>query len=72
MGLLKSQKKQHSDKLVIPNPTFEPAVTLVVAVYNEEDVIKNKIENCLALNYPQDKLNIVFVADGSSDNTRHN
>ncbi len=48
---------------------FEPQVSLIVAVYNEEDVIKKKIENCLAINYPKDKLKLVFVADGSTDKT---
>ncbi len=49
--------------------TFEPAVTLVIAAYNEQDFIRQKIENSLALDYPPEKLTITFVADGSSDNT---
>ena len=48
---------------------FQPCVTLVVAAYNEEDIILEKIKNCLGLNYPSEKLKFVFVADGSSDNT---
>ncbi len=51
------------------NVSFEPATTLVVAAYNEEDIIARKIENCLEIDYPQDKLHIIFIADGSSDNT---
>jgi len=51
------------------DPDFEPPVSLIVAVYNEEDVIKKKIENCLALHYPGNKLKLVFVADGSTDKT---
>ncbi len=50
-------------------PDFEPAVSLIVAAYNEEDVIRKKIENCLEIDYPRNKLNLVFVADGSTDNT---
>ncbi len=46
-----------------------PGVTLVVAAYNEENIIKEKIANCLSLNYPSDKLSILFVTDGSSDGT---
>lgn len=46
-----------------------PTVSLVVAAYNEEEVIEAKIRNCLALDYPRDRLEIVVVADGSSDRT---
>jgi biofilm PGA synthesis N-glycosyltransferase PgaC len=48
---------------------FEPHVSLIVAAFNEEDIIKSKIEDCLALNYPATKLKLVFVADGSTDKT---
>ncbi len=57
-------------KRIVKNDSgFEPLVSLIIAVYNEEDVIEKKIENCLSLNYPRNKLQIVFVADGSTDNT---
>lgn len=46
-----------------------PAVALVVAAYNEEDFIQEKINNTLALDYPKDKLELIFITDGSSDNT---
>lgn len=49
--------------------SFEPAVTLLVAAYNEEGIIEDKIKNTLALDYPQDKLTLYFIADGSDDNT---
>ncbi|MEP6675449.1 MAG: glycosyltransferase family 2 protein [Ferruginibacter sp.] len=48
---------------------FEPDVTLIVAIYNEEAFIEKKIANSFQLNYPEAKLKIIFVADGSSDNT---
>jgi poly-beta-1,6-N-acetyl-D-glucosamine synthase len=48
---------------------FEPSISIIVAAYNEEDIIKRKIENCLQLDYPADKLKFIFVADGSSDDT---
>lgn len=47
----------------------EPKVSLVIAAYNEERVIREKLENSLALDYPKDKLEIVVVTDGSSDRT---
>ncbi|PWG81801.1 glycosyltransferase family 2 protein [Pararcticibacter amylolyticus] len=46
-----------------------PSCTLVIAAYNEEDFIRQKIGNTLELNYPEDKLDIVFVTDGSTDRT---
>ncbi|HAR20033.1 MAG TPA: glycosyl transferase, partial [Cytophagales bacterium] len=49
--------------------TFIPSVTLLIATYNEEDFIEKKIQNCLELEYPKDKLKIVFVTDGSDDRT---
>lgn len=46
-----------------------PAVTLLIAAYNEASVIKEKMENCRLLNYPKDKLKIIWITDGSSDET---
>lgn len=46
-----------------------PYVTLLIAAYNEETVIENKIKNCLALEYPRDRFQILVVTDGSSDDT---
>lgn len=46
-----------------------PSVTLIVSAFNEEQVIGQKIENALSLDYPQALLEIVVVSDGSSDRT---
>lgn len=46
-----------------------PEVTLLIAAYNEEDIIDEKMANCLQIKYPEDKLKIVWVTDGSTDNT---
>jgi poly-beta-1,6-N-acetyl-D-glucosamine synthase len=46
-----------------------PKVSLIIAAYNEETVIGEKIENSLRLDYPPDKLEIMVVADGSNDST---
>jgi biofilm PGA synthesis N-glycosyltransferase PgaC len=48
---------------------YEPEVTLIVAAYNEEDFIRKKIQNTLQLNYPSNKLKLLFTADGSTDDT---
>ena len=46
-----------------------PTMTLMICAYNEEDVVKEKMENTLALDYPKDKLRIMWVTDGSNDRT---
>jgi cellulose synthase/poly-beta-1,6-N-acetylglucosamine synthase-like glycosyltransferase len=46
-----------------------PPVSLLVAAYNEAGVIRAKVENALALDYPKDKLEIVIASDGSADGT---
>lgn len=46
-----------------------PHVTFVVAAYNEEDYIEEKIKNNLAFDYPKDKIHFLFVTDGSNDRT---
>jgi len=48
---------------------FEPEISLIVSAYNEEDFIERKIKNTIELNYPANKLKIIFITDGSSDNT---
>ena len=48
---------------------FLPDVALIVAAYNEEDYIEDKIRNTLELDYPEEKLFIYFVTDGSDDKT---
>lgn len=46
-----------------------PTVTVMVAAFNEEDLIEEKITNCLELNYPKNKVQFIFITDGSSDRT---
>jgi cellulose synthase/poly-beta-1,6-N-acetylglucosamine synthase-like glycosyltransferase len=48
---------------------FQPTVTLLFAAYNEEKVIGEKSENCLALDYPRERLQILVADDGSTDRT---
>lgn len=46
-----------------------PGITLVISAYNEEKVIRQKIENCLALDYPPNRFECIVISDGSSDAT---
>ena len=46
-----------------------PPVALVIAAHNEAGVIREKLANALALDYPRDRLRIVVASDGSDDGT---
>ena len=56
-------------KAVLPADEDLPTMTLMICAYNEEDVVAEKMENTLALDYPKDKLRIMWVTDGSNDHT---
>ncbi|MFQ5877221.1 MAG: glycosyltransferase family 2 protein [Acidobacteriota bacterium] len=46
-----------------------PSVSLLISAYNEEAVIRRKLENTLALDYPADRLDRIVISDGSTDRT---
>ncbi|MBO7478767.1 MAG: glycosyltransferase family 2 protein [Salinivirgaceae bacterium] len=50
-------------------PESLPHVTLFVTAFNEEQFVDEKIANSHALDYPADRLHLVWVTDGSDDNT---
>jgi len=55
-----------------PEPTVAvdlPDVTLLIAAYNEKDYVAAKVKNSLKLEYPKEKLKIMWVTDGSDDGT---
>ncbi len=52
-----------------PYPPCLPGVTLLIAAYNEQQVIADKLENSLASSYPSDLLQTIVAADGSDDRT---
>lgn len=54
----------------LPVVTAElPEVTLFIAAYNESSIVEAKMANCRQLDYPKDKLKIVWITDGSTDDT---
>ena len=61
--------KGHPLKTVLPQDDELPTMTLMICAYNEEDVVAEKMENTLAIDYPKDKLQIMWVTDGSNDRT---
>ncbi|WP_372773639.1 glycosyltransferase family 2 protein [Mangrovibacterium sp.] len=58
-----------STKLPMPNPAELPEVCLFVTAYNEADCVVAKVENSLQLNYPKEKLKLLWITDGSDDDT---
>ena len=56
-------------KAALPADDKLPAMTLMICAYNEEEVVKEKMANTLAIDYPKDKLTIMWVTDGTTDHT---
>ena len=53
----------------IAAPAHLPSVSIIIAAFNEERVIEAKLHNTYALDYPLHKLQVIVVADGSTDDT---
>jgi cellulose synthase/poly-beta-1,6-N-acetylglucosamine synthase-like glycosyltransferase len=51
------------------NAGAEPSVSIIIPVHNEEARIERKVANTSSLRYPDDRLQIFFVSDGSTDRT---
>lgn len=49
---------------------FCPNVSVIIAVYNGEKVIKEKLENTLSSNYPEERLEVIVASDCSTDKTQ--
>ena len=62
-NILGKQFKQFND------PTFLPNVTLAIPAYNEMSCIEAKVKNTFGLDYPADKIEVLFVTEGSDDGT---
>ncbi len=66
MLLLKLRPRKQTERIV---ERGMPSMTFVIAAYNEENYIRQKIENTKQLSYETDRLQIVIVTDGSTDLT---
>lgn len=58
-----------ADTTKTPIQAETPEVALVIAAYNEAEIIADKIENSLELVYPDSKLDIIVFSDASTDGT---
>src|SRR5512143_3634602 len=61
LGRLRRKAEQYPDST--------PRISILIAAYNEQDVIASKLENTLSLDYPADCKQIVVAVDGSDDRT---
>jgi len=52
-----------------PRADEAPRVSLIVAAYDEEAVIADRVRNALELDYPRERLELIVASDGSSDRT---
>jgi cellulose synthase/poly-beta-1,6-N-acetylglucosamine synthase-like glycosyltransferase len=60
--LLKPSRASIDDK-------YTPSVSIILSVYNEEGIIREKIKNFLSLDYPQGLLEMVIISDNCTDKT---
>lgn len=67
--ILKIKSAFGSKKDHVFDNEYMPEVTLVTALYNEETVVEAKILDTFKIDYPEEKLKIIFITDGSSDKT---
>ncbi|HMJ71582.1 MAG TPA: glycosyltransferase family 2 protein [Cyclobacteriaceae bacterium] len=67
--LVKLRKVLTPRKTIFYSDTELPEVTVLVACYNEADILEQKIRNTAELDYPVDKRKFWFVTDGSTDNS---
>lgn len=61
----KNRKKMFSN----PKPKRLPSITFLVPAYNEEKNIGKCLQSILNLDYPKNKLKVIVIDDGSTDNT---
>jgi cellulose synthase/poly-beta-1,6-N-acetylglucosamine synthase-like glycosyltransferase len=62
-----AEEKEKNPSSVLPSVL--PSVSIIVPCWNEAKTVENTIRSLLALNYPKEKLSVLVVDDGSTDNT---
>jgi glycosyltransferase involved in cell wall biosynthesis len=68
-ALLVAFNKLLGRNVATPATTFEPTITIILPVANEAKRIEAKLNNIQALNYRRDRMQVIVVGDGCTDNT---
>lgn len=66
---LRSSSQTDSSAVSPSSPEAQPLVSLIIAAYDEEAVIEEKVSNALSLDYPRERLQVIVASDGSKDRT---
>jgi cellulose synthase/poly-beta-1,6-N-acetylglucosamine synthase-like glycosyltransferase len=67
--LLKIKKLLFQKQITKVDLLYEPDVCLFVTAFNEKDYVKQKVENSFSLEYPKEKIQYLWITDGSNDGT---
>lgn len=57
------------NKKYIPHDPEKSSISMIIVVRNGEDLIQEKIENSISLEYPSDQYEVIIFSDGSTDRT---
>src|SRR3990167_3874281 len=63
------EKIEKEEKWAMIKPKNHPSVTIIIPCWNEETTVSQTVHSLLNLDYPQNKLKIMIVDDGSTDKT---
>jgi cellulose synthase/poly-beta-1,6-N-acetylglucosamine synthase-like glycosyltransferase len=67
--LVRIKRIFRKQKTIHPPDLFEPQVCLFVTAYNEKDYVDQKVSNSFLLDYPREKIQYIWITDGSDDGT---
>ncbi len=68
-AILKLKKWFYPRRFFQPDLSYEPDVCLFVTAFNEKDYVRQKVENSFSLDYPKEKIQYLWITDGSDDGT---
>ncbi len=60
---------EHHNWNINIDPGYEPTLTIIISTYNEEKVIRRRLENLLNIDYPRSKFEVIHVDSASTDST---
>lgn len=66
---LKLLRNVYRGRQLIKDYSYLPTVTVMVVAHNEENVILEKLENIIKLDYPKEKIEFLVASDNSTDKT---